>query len=468
MTNMNTKRIILLTALMGLCLSVVQAQDKAGGISEEMLKTLRSSYRPSVAEKAIQNAVSNIGINKLAATVDKNSDTYFSNRVMSKGISDQKSSGRCWMFTGFNVLRAKMISKYNLGDFQFSHNYLFFYDQLEKSNLFLELMIANRNKPDDDQTVTWLFKNSIGDGGQFTGVSDLLYKYGCVPAEVMPENQNSNNTGTISNLLSLKLREFGLDIRKNAKQSTAQLREKKQEMLKEVYRMLVIAFGQPPVEFEYTMRDAKGKVISTKTYTPQSFFKEYINEDLTNNYVMLMNDPTREYYKLYEIEYDRHVYDGYNWVYINLPIEEIQKTAIASIKDSVMMYYSCDVGKFLNRNNGVLDIANYDYASLMGVSFNMDKKERIQTYASGSSHAMTLCAVDLDDNGKPIKWMVENSWGPSYGYQGHLIMTDEWFREYSFRLVAEKKYVSPEVLKVLDQKPTLLPPWDPMFQLEIN
>lgn len=462
------KRIVSLIALTGLLLGVVQAQDKAGGISVDMLKTLRTSYQPSAAEKAIQNAVSNIGIGQLAATADKNIDTYFSNRVISKGISDQKSSGRCWMFTGFNVLRAKMISKYNLGAFQFSHNYLFFYDQLEKANLFLELMIANRDKVDEDQTITWLFKNAIGDGGQFTGVSDLLSKYGCVPAEVMPENKNSNNTGAISNLLSLKLREFGLDIRNNAKQSTEQLRKKKQEMLKEVYRMLVIAFGQPPAEFEYTMRDAKGKVISTKTYTPQSFYKEYINEELTDNYVMLMNDPTREYYKLYEIEYDRHVYDGYNWVYINLPMEEIQKIAIASIKDSVMMYYSCDVGKFLNRDNGMLDIANYDYASLMGVSFNMDKKERIQTYASGSSHAMTLCAVDLDNNGKPIKWMVENSWGPSYGYQGHLIMTDEWFREYTFRLVAEKKYISPEILKVLDQKPILLPPWDPMFQSEIN
>lgn len=464
------KKLMLITALCGLWIIGVPAQNKEGGISMEMLKTLREAYQPSTAERALQNAVYNVGINKLAATAatDRNNDTFFSNRVMSKGISDQKSSGRCWMFTGFNVLRAKMIAKYNLGSFQFSHNYLFFYDQLEKSNLFLELMITNRTKPDDDQTVNWLFKNPIGDGGQFTGVSDLIKKYGCVPSEVMPENQNSNNTGTISALLAVKLRQFGLEIRKNSKQSEPRLRQRKQDMLKEIYRMLVIAFGQPPMEFQYTMRDAKGKVISTKTYTPQSFFKEYINEDLTNNYVMLMNDPTREYHKLYEIDYDRHVYDGYNWVYINLPMEDIQKMAIASIKDSVMMYYSCDVGKFLNRENGLLDINNYDYAALMGVPFDMDKKERIQTYASGSSHAMTLCAVDLDANNKPVKWMVENSWGPSYGYQGHLIMTDEWFREYSFRLVVEKKYIPAEILKILDQKPILLPPWDPMFQSEIN
>ena len=127
------------------------------------------------------------------------------------------------------------------------------------------------------------------------------------------------------------------------------------------------------------------------------------------------------------------------------------------------MYFSCDVGKFLNSDRGLLDVKNYDYESLMGTSFNMNKKQRIQTFASGSSHAMTLMAVDLDKNGKPTKWMVENSWGPAAGYQGYLIMTDEWFNEYMFRLVVETKYSSEKVLEVLKQKPIRLPAWDPMF-----
>ena len=181
---------------------------------------------------------------------------------------------------------------------------------------------------------------------------------------------------------------------------------------------------------------------------------------------MVMNDPSREYHKLYEIEYDRHVYDGDNWVYLNLPIEEVKALAIASIKDNTAMYFSCDVGKYLLSKKGTLDIRNFDYEALMGVEFPMNKEERVRTFASGSSHAMTLIAVDLDEEGNPKKWMVENSWGPTSGWQGNLIMTDEWFEEYMFRVVVDKKYIPEETLKLLDQKPTMLPSWDPMFAYE--
>lgn len=229
--------------------------------------------------------------------------------------------------------------------------------------------------------------------------------------------------------------------------------------------MLVLNLGEPPASFTWTRKDAKGNPVETKEYTPMSFFNEFIGKDLTNNYVMLMNDPSRDYYKLYEIDYDRHRYDGRNWTYVNLPIEDIKEMAIASIKDSTMMYFSCDVGKFLDRERGLLDTDYYDYGSLMGTTFNMDKKQRVQTFASGSSHAMTLMAVDLDPNGKPKKWMVENSWGPGAN-NGHLIMTDKWFDEYMFRLVVDKKYITPKVKEVLKQKATLLPAWDPMFAEE--
>lgn len=462
--NIKSKLIIFACVLTG-----VQLCAQNGGIDEKTLAAMKASYDNNPSTKALQTAIIGNDINKLALNHNNPNanDTYFSHRVNSKGITDQKSSGRCWLFTGLNVLRSKVIAQHHLNEFTFSQNYCFFYDQLEKSNLFLQAIIDTKDKDMTDKTVEWLFKNPIGDGGQFTGVLNLITKYGVVPSEVMPETNSSNNTSRMSNLLSLKLREYGLQLRdmaaKGAKNN--ELIAKKKEMLNTVYRILALNLGEPPTTFTYTEKDASGKPIGSKTYTPQSFFKEYVNVDMSD-YVMIMNDPTRPYNKVYEIEYDRHVYDGGNWKYLNLPMEEIKQIAIASIKDSTMMYFSCDVGKFLNRENGLLDINNYDYASLMGTTFNMNKEQRIATFASGSSHAMTLCAVDLDANGNAKKWMVENSWGPSYGYKGHLIMTDEWFNEYMFRVVVDKKYIPQATQALLKQKSIMLPPWDPMFMME--
>ena len=446
------------------------AQDVRGGISEVMLQQIRQSYQGTSTDKAIRNAIGSNDIRKLALNQDnlKAMDTHFSVKVDSKGITNQKSSGRCWLFTGLNVMRSQAIAKHDLGSFEFSQSYSFFYDQLEKSNLFLQGVIDTGKKPMDDKMVEWLFRNPLSDGGTFTGVADIVAKYGLVPKDVMPETFSSENTSRMADLLKEKLREFGLQLRemisKGAKD--AGLEKTKTEMLGVVYRMLTLNLGVPPTEFTWNQYNSKGDLVETATYTPMSFFKKFGDTDLLSNYVMLMNDPSREYYKCYEIDYDRHRYDGKNWTYVNLPIEDIKQMAIASLKDKTMMYFSCDVGKFLNSERGLLDINNYDYASLMGTSFGMDKKQRVQTFASGSSHAMTLMAVDLDKQGKSTKWMVENSWGATSGYQGHLIMTDEWFNEYMFRLVIETKYASAKTLDVLKQKPIRLPAWDPMFAVE--
>lgn len=433
-----------------------------GGISADMLSRIRQGYTDTPAEKAVKNALAGQAISALAVNADNLAmiDTHFSDKVTTKGITNQKSSGRCWLFTGLNVLRAKMIATHNLGDFEFSQNYCSFYDLLEKSNLFLQAVIDTRSKPFDDREVDWLFKNPIGDGGQFTGVSNLIMKYGVVPKDAMPETYQNNNTADMRSILSLKLRQFGLELRD---MKPAEAARRKEAMLTEIYGILVKCLGVPPVEFEWTRYDSKGKYVSRKTYTPKGFYDEFIGQDLENNYVMIMNDPVREYYKTYEIEYDRHVYDGDNWVYVNLPIERIKEMAISSIKDSTALYFSCDVRKYLDSNKGTLDLANMDYESLFATTLPMDKKQRIQTYASGSSHAMTLMAVDLDDNGSPKKWMVENSWGATSGYKGFLIMTDEWFNEYMFRLVVEKKYVPADIMELLEKKPVKLPAWDPMF-----
>ena len=294
---------------------------------------------------------------------------------------------------------------------------------------------------------------------------DVVTKYGLVPADVMPESYNANNTSRMASILSLKLREYGLTLRKAAAkgEKAAALQKRKTEMLATVYRILSICLGEPVQQFTWTMKGADGKPVGTKEYTPLSFYKEYIGKDLKNDFVMVMNDPSRPYHKTYTIDMDRHSYDGAQWTYLNLPMEEIKPLAIASIKDSTMMYFSCDVGKFLNSKPGVLSLRNYDDAALCATEVPMTKAERISTFASASSHAMTLMAVDLDADGKAKKWMVENSWGTSSGYRGHLIMTDEWFDEYMFRLVVDRKYVPAETLRLLEQKPVQLPAWDPLF-----
>lgn len=475
------KRFLLFIATAMLFAVPTEAQKKStknmptatptGGITTEMMQQMKKSYAGTASDKALRNILVTNSPAKLALNYENATafDSHFSNKVESKAITDQKSSGRCWMFTGMNVLRNKAIRQYGLpADFQFSQAYLFFYDQLEKANLFLQAIIDTYKLPMDNKEVEWLFKNPIGDGGQFTGVANLIDKYGLVPAEVMPETFNTNNTSSISSLLALKLREDALLLREMAGKkgvTPIDLQSKKTEMLGTIYRMLALTMGEPPAQFTWQQKNAKGEIVSTDTYTPKSFYEKFAKTDFSK-YYMVMNDPTREYYKVYEIQYDRHVYDGQNWRYLNLPMEDIAPMCIASIKDSTMMYFSCDVGKFLNRDKGFMDVNNYDYASLFGITFGMDKKQRVSTFASGSSHAMTLCAVDLDKDGKPLKWMVENSWGSSYGYQGFLIMTNDWFNEYMFRVVLEEKYIPANIRAMLDQKPIMLPAWDPMFAPE--
>lgn len=439
-------------------------------ITPEVLSKLKKQQSTSKTARALRNALVNNGIDALATlpNVAEVSDTYFSHEAPSKGITDQAASGRCWLFTGLNVMRAHVIKQQDLRDFQFSQSFNSFYDQLEKSNLFLQSVIDYAGRPMTDKTVEWLFKNPISDGGTFTGVQDIVSKYGAVPADIMPESYNANNTSRMASILSLKLREYGLTLRKAyaAGERREKLEARKLDMLSVIYRILSSCLGEPPTEFTWTMKGVDGRPVKKEKFTPLSFYQRFVGWDLQNNYVLLMNDPTRPYHKTYSIDLDRHAYDGHNWTYLNLPLEEIKQMAIASIKDSVRMYFSCDVGKYYNKKSGILSLNNYDYASVFNTDFPMTKAERIATFASASSHAMTLCAVDIDAEGKPKKWKVENSWGLNSGVGGYLIMTDRWFDEYMFRLVVEKKYVPEATLKLLEQKPILLPAWDPLFKGE--
>ena len=283
---------------------------------------------------------------------------------------------------------------------------------------------------------------------------------------VMPETYSSDNTKAISRLISSKLREFGLELRRmvQAGKKADAVRKRKTEMLGTVYHMLVMTMGEPVKTFTYTFHDKDGKPAGeARTYTPKQFYEATVGAPVNGTFIMVMNDPRRPYHKTYEVEYDRHTYDGHNWKYLNLPMDEIATMAIASLRDGHKMYSSYDVGKQLDRKRGFLDIDNFDYGTLFGTTFGMNKADRISTFDSGSTHAMTLTAVNLDADGKPVKWKVENSWGADYGQKGCLIMTNRWFNEYMFRLVVNKKYASENILKEFEQKPVMVVPEDPLF-----
>ena len=456
-------------SLITMSLMLAGASLFAQSITPKDLQEIQGSFKKDAATKAIQNVLTNdknIRDNALNRDLQGKIDHYFKYRADVKGITNQYSSGRCWMFTSMNVLRPQIMKKYNLSQFDFSHNYLYFWDIFEKSNLFLENIIATSNKPMDDRTVTEYFKSPVNDGGVWNLYYNAAQKYGVVPQEVMPETAHSNNTSQMVSLINEKLRLGGVTLRSMAEQGkkAKDLRTEKNNILKDVYRILALCLGEPPHEFTWRYKDKDGNIKELANYTPQQFYKEITPADYSpENYIMIMNDPTREYYKTYEIANYRNTQEGINWIYLNLPNEDIKAAALASIKNNEPMYASCDVGKQFNRESGILDPEMYDYESLLGVKLHMDKKARILTRQSGSSHAMTLVGCDTDENDKPVKWEFENSWGADNGHNGYLTFTDKWFDEYMFRLVVRKNFLNEKAIQALKGKPVQLPVWDYMY-----
>lgn len=453
--------LFVLVLLMGSSFTMAQKT-----LDQKTLEEVESAFSLDNYTRSSMNALTRNGVkevaknHQLAGTVDH----YFSHRVNVSGITDQKSSGRCWMFTSLNLLRPKAMERLNVSSFEFSESYLFFWDMFEKANLFLENALASADKPMDDRRVHHYFHSPVADGGAWNSFANLITKYGVVPKEVMPETYTSSNTRWMVRLLNRKLRQQGMELRKLVAEKAGKkdLADAKMSMLKDVYRILALNIGVPPKEFQWRYENKDGNVTALASYTPQSFAQAALPSVDFSDYVMFMNDPTRPYYQVYEIENYRNVVEGQNWLYINLPNEDLKEMAIASIKDNEAMYASCDVGKQLDSKFGLLAMDNYDFEAIYGLSFAMDKQERILTGDSGSAHGMALIAVDLDENGKSVKWQFENSWGASSGHNGYLTFTDEWFDNYLFRLVVREKYIPKRILKLLDEKPVVLPPWDPM------
>ena len=473
---MNTRNLLLAAAL-AVTVSATAQKTAGGGISQQMLATIEKAQPDNTGNaacRALTNAIATNAIDDLARNRANAGpiDTQFSVETPKQSITDQKSSGRCWMFSAMNALRSDFSHQHaDSLTVELSQDYLFFYDQLEKCNLMLQGVLDTAKEPMENERVRFFFQHPIGDGGTYCGLVDLAPKYGAVPAEVFPETYSAENTAKMRQLITSKLREYGLELRRMVadKKKADATAKRKTEMLGEIYRMLTLTLGDPVKEFTYAFKDKSGKTrTEAKRYTPQSFYAELTGgRQLEGSFIMVMNDPRREYHKTYEVEWDRHTYDGTNWKYLNLPMEEIEQLAIAQLKDGRKLYSSYDVGKQLDRKRGYADTENFDYGALMATTFPMTKAERISTFDSGSTHAMTLTAVDLDAQGKPLKWKVENSWGTASGANGYIIMSARWFREYMFRLVVDKQYVSETLLKEYEQKPVMVMPEDPLFQEDI-
>ncbi len=447
---------VLLSATLG-------AQD----LDQNTIVEIQASFKLDPYTKAMQNALSNNDINDLAKNLSNinEDDHHFTYRVDVKGITDQQSSGRCWLFTSLNMFRPKAMEVFNVDDFEFSQNHLYFWDMFEKANLFLNNMIETADKPVDDRLVQWYLKSPVSDGGMWSSFANLVDKYGMIPKDAMTETHSSENTRYMGKFINLKLKEDGIRLRQASEKGAKnkELQAMRVEMMKEVYRMLALNLGVPPTEFEWRYEDKDGVVSAYETYTPLSFKEKVLGDIQVKDYVMLMNDPTRPFDVHYEIENYRNVEEGVNWHYVNLSNEKIKTMAIESLKNNEAMYASCDVGQQLDRSYGILDVDNFDYESVYGVTFGMDKTERIQSRASGSSHGMALIAVDLDKNGKSTKWQFENSWGSKSGHKGYLTFTDEWFDEFMFRIVIHKDFITQDVLDIYKTEATVLPPWDWMF-----
>ncbi|MFQ5869126.1 MAG: aminopeptidase C [Candidatus Zixiibacteriota bacterium] len=438
-----------------------------GGIARDDIERFQESFKPDPATRAVMNAVTNNDVKKLALNREMLTahNNLFNHRIKTKGITNQKSSGRCWLFAGLNIMRPKVIKELKLNDFEFSQNYLFFWDKMEKANTFLEGIIETRDRDPMDRELQILLKSPFPDGGYWFYVVDLIDKYGVVPKSIMPETENSENTGMMDRLICRKLRQDAALLRRMSDQgtSTKKLRAKKKEMLEEIYKLLVINLGTPPTEFEWRYEDRDTVVSELRTYTPQSFFKEVVNMNL-KDYVSLFNCPTRPTGKLYQIRMTRNVYDREDMTFINIKNERLKEYTLHSVLSDDPVWFGCDVGKEDSYEHGIMSPGIYDYESLYGVDFHLTKEERILYWDSVPTHAMVFIGVDTLQ-GRPLKWLVENSWGTGRGDDGLWTMYDQWFDQYVYNVIIHHKYLPKEVLAILKTRPEVLPPWDPMYSI---
>ncbi|MBE9909638.1 C1 family peptidase [Enterococcus casseliflavus] len=438
-------------------------------ISKKTTAASAQAYQDNNKQTALQRSVVKNGITASAENVSAkvNNVPVFSVDVTTGKVSNQKQSGRCWMFAALNTFRHKVLNDFNLKEFELSQNHTFFWDKYEKANYFYENILATANEPLTSRKVAFLLQTPQQDGGQWDMIVSIFQKYGVVPKTVMPESSNSSNSRDLNNYLNKKLRKDAVALRQLvAEGKTAEdIQTAKEAMLEDIYRFLATSLGTPPETFDFEYRDEDKNYHIDRNLTPQSFYEKYVGVDL-DDYVSIINAPTADkpYNQSYTVEMLGNVVGGKEVKYLNVDMPTFKKLAIAQLEQGESVWFGCDVGQSSTRDTGIMALDAYDINDLFDIDFAMTKAERLDFGESLMTHAMVLTGVDLID-GESTKWKVENSWGEKVGTNGFFVMSDAWMDEYTYQIVVRKEFLTAEQLAAFEAEPTVLAPWDPMGAL---
>ncbi len=441
----------------------------AGALEAATLAQFRSAFAASPISRLAQNAVTQTTIDDVALdrAVVAGTDHTFSHRLDDWAVTNQRKSGRCWLFAGLNLLRVGAMRRMGLREFEFSQNHLLFWDKLERANFFLEAMIETAGRDLDDRTVGFLLDRPLDDGGQWNMFVNLVRKHGLVPKALMPETESSGNTARMNAILRHKLREGARTLRDlhAAGAGADALRAAKEEILGVVHRVLCIHLGTPPERFVWQWTDQDRGFHRTEELTPQGFAARFVDLPL-DEYVCLVHDPRRTspFGRTFTVQYLGNVVGGAPVIYLNVEIDLIKAIAQRAIVGGEPVWFGCDVGKMMRRDLGLWDRDLYDFEAVYGTTFALDKAARLDYHDTLMTHAMLFTGVDLVD-GAPRRWRVENSWGDEGGQKGFYTMNDSWFAEYTFEIAARRSALPADLQAALDREPIVLPAWDPMGAL---
>lgn len=431
-------------------------------LTSKMVEKLKKEFHSRKDAEIIARAIQKNGI-KASSEDPASSERLhraFSYEIKTGKPTNQRHSGRCWSFAALNTLRHKFATKYKFKDFELSQNYLFFWDRIERANMFFQKIIATADKPLHDRTVDFYFSFALNDGGQWANAASIIEKYGVVPEYVMPDTHNTKDTSDVAEVFDSLMRKDALELRTmvQTNASEKELQEAQERMMGDVYKIAAYSFGEPPAKFDLEYRDDDKKFHQVLGLTPLKFYHEYFDTNL-NDYIVVTNAPDHEIDRSYLMPAQDSVVDGLPIKFVNVHFEELQEGAIKQLKAGETVWVGNDVLQQMDRKRGLMDARLYHREELLDVDFVMDKKHRLETKQGVVSHAMTLTGFDMV-NDQPTRWKIENSWGKDNGDNGYFVMTQDWFEEYTYEAVINKKYLSDRVKKVAASEPEILPAWD--------